>query len=727
MRKKYVILGGGSVVTEFYLPALRMMGRLADTTVVDPDASAISLRHPAFRDVQFRSQAYRSFLKEPKENEQSCAIVALPNQFHVDAVHLALEGDSHVLCEKPLALKTLDCSQLRAHAGRKHRLLKVGMSRRYLPSLMLARDIVAANEFGEVRSIEVHDSTPFLWRPRSFAFFALEAGGVLADMGVHYLDYLDTLVGELKPVVYADDAKGGTESSLRYNLIADDVSIDLRLSRIHQSGAYIKINCARGELQVNKANENEVIVTPVGSSCPRRISAEKPFDDPAWPSDFRGSFCQMLVDFERAIDGNATRIADVADAERTAALIEWAYEQRSHDTPSAVMRSVKSLNRPRVLVTGATGFIGGHLVERLSLQDVSIGVTARTPQKCANIARFPVEIVPGDLLDMKSVRAAIAGAKVVYHLAYGNDGRTPERITIDGTKNVLEASIEAGVECVVILSTMYVFGFPRGQGRVDETFPYRPYGGEYGRSKAAMERWCLTRAQSSLPTHVVILNPTCVFGPGGGAYTTLPIDLARKGQFCWINDGKGLCNYTYVENLVDAMVLAAQAPEAHGNRFIINDGSVSWREFLGPSIDRIVHDVPSYTPDELARLPRHGGPFRFSDLMLAMLTAPEIRAVAKRSAGVRKLFALSSRLGTQIGQALPLTEGGAQNDEPTKQVPPEWLASLYNCERVEFSVDKANDVLKWHPRVDLASAQAMTLQWLEENGRLPALSTYARD
>ena len=59
--------------------------------------------------------------------------------------------------------------------------------------------------------------------------------------------------------------------------------------RIHQSGAYLKINCERAELQVDKTSENEVVVTPSGSSRPRRISVEKPFDDPAWPSDFRGS------------------------------------------------------------------------------------------------------------------------------------------------------------------------------------------------------------------------------------------------------------------------------------------------------------------------------------------------------------------------------------------------------------------------------------------------------
>jgi nucleoside-diphosphate-sugar epimerase len=429
----------------------------------------------------------------------------------------------------------------------------------------------------------------------------------------------------------------------------------------------------------------------------------------------------MLVDFKHTIEGRVTRIADGADAQRIAALIEWAYEQRSCNAPRGATRYARSSDHTKVLITGGTGFIGGHLLERLSPEAIDIRVTARTPAKCANISRYPVEIVPTNLLDMKSVRAAVSGARVVYHLAYGKDGRDPARITIDGTKNVVEAAIEVGADCVVILSTMYVFGFPQNGGKVDESLPYRPFGGEYGRSKATMERWCLARAQSSLPTRIVILNPTCVFGPGGGAYTSLPVDLARQGQFYWVNDGNGLCNYNYVENLLDAMVGAAQVPEAHGNRFIINDGATSWREFLGPLIAPVARDVRSYTPDELARLPRYGGPFRFSDLVAAAMSAPEVRTVAKRSATVRKAFEFLRRYGTRAtaGAATPQVGGIAVESRLATQVRPEWLAPLYNSERVEFSAAKANEILKWHPRVDLATAQAETLQWLVKNGRLP--------
>jgi nucleoside-diphosphate-sugar epimerase/predicted dehydrogenase len=672
--------------------------------------------------VDVRMQGYAEFLNRlTPAGEADCIIIALPNECHVDAARLALERKLHVLCEKPLALKAQDCSALIGLASKNQRLLKVGMSRRYLPSLMLAHEIVAAKELGDVQSVEVQDCELLGWRPRSFTFFSRAAGGVLADMGVHYLDYLDMVVGILKPLRYCDDAKGGTESSLRYGLAAGDIRIDMRLSRISQSGAYIKINCERGVIRINKTDENEVIETRPSSSS-RRIRAEKQFDDGSWPNDFHGSFCQMLADFDRAMQGRATRIADAADAERAAALIEWAYEQRRCSAPRVTTRSAQSFKRTKVVVTGGTGFIGGHLVDRLSSEATDIRITARIPAKCANVSRYPVEIAPTNLLDMTSVHAAVDGAQIVYHLAYGNDGNDPGRITIDGTKNVVEAAIHAGAECVVVFSTMYVFGFPPGRVRVDESFPYRPYGGEYGRSKAIMERWCLTRAQSSLPTRIVVLNPTCVFGPGGGAYTFLPVELAKKGQFCWISRGEGLCNYTYVENLVDAMIAATQVPKAHGDRFIINDGAISWREFLGPLIAPVARDVPTYDPNELARMPRYGGPFRFSDLLAAAVAAPEIRTVAKRSATIRKAFALLTRFRARApaGAVVSRARSIAVENGLATQAPPEWLASLYNSERAKFSADKANEILKWRPRVGFASAQAATLQWLVENGSLPA-------
>jgi nucleoside-diphosphate-sugar epimerase/predicted dehydrogenase len=577
---------------------------------VDPsEASLAALRHTFLR-VRLRQEDHRAVLQCLRPGGDERIVVALPNHLHVEAVEAALSAGRHVLCEKPLSLKADACRQLGIAARKAGRLLKVSMSRRYLPALMLARQMVLEQEFGRVLAIEVRDCAPFPWRPKSFAFFAPEAGGVLADMGVHYLDYLETLLGPLAPVSYTDDSRGCNEASLSFALKAGDVPVEMRLSRLDPAGAFIRITCDRADILVRKEREREVFVIPA-KGVERRVALDQPFADPTWPRGFHGSFCAMLRDFEAAISGEETPIADVADAERTAALIEWAYAARIARTPP---RAPGREKRPEALITGATGFIGGHLLEHLAGTGVTIRAAVRSPASCANIARYRVELAPVDLLDPRQVEKAVAGMRQVFHLAYGREGPNAAATTVEGTRQVVEAAIAAGVESVVVLSTMYVFGFPAGPAAVDESFPYRPYGGEYGESKARMEQWCLERAKSSGRTRIAILNPTCVFGPAGGAYTTLPVTLASRGQFCWIEDGRGICNYTYVDNVVAAMLKAATLEAAHGQRFIINDGHMPWREFLEPLLGPLAQDLPSYSVEAFKALPRFGPPFRIKDL-----------------------------------------------------------------------------------------------------------------
>src|SRR5205823_2530093 len=207
-----------------------------------------------------------------------------------------------------------------------------------------------------------------------------------------------------------------------------------------------------------------------------------------------------------------------------------------------------------------------------------------------------------DLLDRDAVRRSVRGARYVFHLAYGRDGSDAARVTVRGTRNVVEAAAEAGAEAVVVLSTMYVFGHPDAAGEVGESWPYDPAGGEYGRSKARAERWCLRRAADSAKTRIVVLNPSCVYGPGGKTYTRLPVELARQGAFCWVEGGRGTANYCYVDNLVDAIMRAAASVPAHGRRMIVNDGTCSWRDFLRPLLGPWADRLPSYTRAELRQL-----------------------------------------------------------------------------------------------------------------------------
>jgi predicted dehydrogenase/nucleoside-diphosphate-sugar epimerase len=707
---RYLILGGGGVTAEYYLPALRLLGALGRVTVVDPSQASLDLLAARYPGLAARLGGHEAGLEADAAER---VIVAAPNALHLPAARLALESGRHVLCEKPLALTEAACAEL-ARAARNHqRLLKVAMSRRYLPSWRLAREIVARRELGEVRAIEVSDCAPFGWRPRSFAFFAPDAGGVLADMGVHYLDYLETLVGPMRPLAYDDDARGGVESNLEFRLQAESgAPVELRLSRTRRGATLVRIRCEAGEIRIDKQNQREVVVAAAGSPG-RRVSSLQPFRNGAghWPTSFIGSFCDMLADFENAQQGLPSDIADVEDARRAAGLIEWAYARRRR--PSRPVATPAQGDGADVLITGATGFIGSHLLDRLDETGAAVRITARRPDTLANAARYGVQVAPGGVLSADAMRSAARGVRTLFHLAVDSGSADARRVTVEGTRNVVEAAIEAGAECVVVLSTLYVFGFPGADGLVDETFPYRPYGGAYARSKAVMERWCLQRAESSGPTRIVVLNPACVFGPGGGAYATTPFELAEAGAFGWIDGGAGVCNYNYVDNLVDAMQLAAEVPEAHGERFIISDGAVSWREFLGPLLGASADTFPSYSARQLQALNQRRERFEPVALARAIIAAPQVREAARKSGVIRaasRLLRVADRPA-----CVPADSRAPVCAAPMSPLPPAWIASLYGPAKTRFSSAKAEAMLGWRPRVQLAEAQRLTRAWLHEN------------
>src|SRR5262249_11141324 len=149
--------------------------------------------------------------------------------------------------------------------------------------------------------------------------------------------------------------------------------------------------------------------------------------------------------------------------------IEHAYAGRSPAAnvqapgcgPSLEIRDGPQFPAGPVLVTGGSGFIGSRLVARLAELGIGpIRAPGRGYRTCVELARFAVEMPRLDLLDPPAVRRVLRGIRHVFHLAYGRDGDDPRKITVDGTRNVVDAAIAEGCESVVVLSTAYVFGRP---------------------------------------------------------------------------------------------------------------------------------------------------------------------------------------------------------------------------------------------------------------------------
>jgi nucleoside-diphosphate-sugar epimerase/predicted dehydrogenase len=718
---RLLILGGGAVVSEFYIPAIQRFDGIFETLIVDPSPATLPKLSVTSSTIHTQQAGFREFLCSNENSKQfDAVIVALPNHLHAEATGLALNRNLDVLCEKPLALDAASCIKLGNLAKKKNRILAVGMVRRLLPSISALREALNHQLIGKIKSVEVEDGSSYRWLSNTGTFFERRNGGCLADMGVHYLDLISELIGKLKPLKYKDDEAGGVEANADYELVSEnDVPVRIVLSRTHLLNNKLIVKGDKGELVVEKEGFESCLWR--SSTTPElvaKLSSKIPFQGGDWDASLNSAFSEQLFEFKKSILERSPPRVNAFQSVDVIGLIDWAYQERTRGRiriTDAVNEKTEmpKLEKGKVLITGGTGFIGGHVVERLAkLGFEEIVAPVRNYNTCAELARFAVQMPKIDLLDSSALKKAMKGSSYVFHLAYGKDVRDSQRITVEGTKRIVNAAIEAEVKSIVVLSTMYVFGHPNTEVPVDEDSFYDPVGGHYGKNKAAMEKWCLRRARDSKKTRIILLNPTCVYGPRGTTYTQMPIELARESKFCWIEDGCGIANYLYVENLVDAIFLAATCKEAHGQRFIINDGTCSWKEFVSPWLGTLSENLPSLLEAELKNL-NPLNKLSCTGLLISLANNLEVMNFINQTPVLGAVKRAMMRIRPGLKPAI-LKRRHLISHKSEKAVPPIWLEDLFGKTKTTFSSKKAHAILGWQSRIPLNEARRLTIDWLRQ-------------
>ncbi|KCZ72305.1 nucleoside-diphosphate-sugar epimerase [Candidatus Methanoperedens nitroreducens] len=224
----------------------------------------------------------------------------------------------------------------------------------------------------------------------------------------------------------------------------------------------------------------------------------------------------------------------------------------------------------RVFVTGGTGFTGGHLVQRLVKDGHEVGVLARRTSNTESLKKLGVEIITGDITDRDLVTKAVSGFDMVYHIAamYREGGGIAEKpfwdVNVDGTKNMLEASINANVGRFIHCSTAGVHGHVSNPP-ADENHPYNP-GDIYQKTKIEGEKLALDYFAKGLPG--VVVRPVGIYGPGDLRFLKL-FKSIQTGNFVMIGDGKVLYHLTYIDDLVEGFMLCGKKDNALGQTYII--------------------------------------------------------------------------------------------------------------------------------------------------------------
>ena len=228
----------------------------------------------------------------------------------------------------------------------------------------------------------------------------------------------------------------------------------------------------------------------------------------------------------------------------------------------------------KVLVTGATGFTGGHLAQYLAGRGDEVLALVRPKSRArfdaSELPKHGVRACEGDLTDSVSLRRAMEGVEVAYHIAAtyreaGQPDSAYRAINVDGTRNLLAVAKAFNVRRVVHCSTGGVHGHIANPPAT-ENAPFNP-GDVYQETKLAAEQ--LARSYGvSTGLDVVVARPIGIYGPGDTRFLRMFKGLAR-GRFPMIGSGQAFYHLTYVEDLIEGFRLCGTVPAAKGRTYIL--------------------------------------------------------------------------------------------------------------------------------------------------------------
>jgi nucleoside-diphosphate-sugar epimerase len=230
----------------------------------------------------------------------------------------------------------------------------------------------------------------------------------------------------------------------------------------------------------------------------------------------------------------------------------------------------------RVLVTGATGFTGGHLARDLVSRGYCVRALVRDPARARDLAEVGVELASGDVRDRRAVGVAMRDVDVVYHIAAlyrqaGLGADTYRAVNALAVATMVEAAADAGVHRLVHCSTVGVHGDVR-HPPADEDAPFNP-GDVYQRTKLEGEQ--LGRAAAvRRGMDVVVVRPTGIYGPGDRRLLKLFRGVARR-RFPMLGSGDIYYHLTYIDDLVEGFRLCGEHPGAANGTFILAGGEVT--------------------------------------------------------------------------------------------------------------------------------------------------------
>ncbi len=563
---------------------------------------------------------------------------------HVDVVHIltppashasltlrALAAGCHVFVEKPLATTVAECDAI-ADAARAAR-REVGVDHSLLrdPFTMKMLESIREGHIGRVVSVHCLRSQDYPeYEGGPLPAHAREAAFPFADLGVHALYQIEELLGPIEKMQWAMRHQGSD-----YQLAFDEWQA---LVECRNGNAQLTLSWTARPLQdqlIVMGTEGTIRLDRFGMTVttkrqgrlpehPRRLAnamLEAAHTLVQVPANVVRVFSNRLrryhglqetvrAYYESLAAGRAVPVRP----EDTRRVVLW-MERVAKDAEAERARqwSDKRLANPaKTLVTGATGFIGGHLVDRLLTDGRAVRILARRQPPERWLQHPNVEIIYGDLGDPEAVDRAIRGVEVIYHVGGTVHGSSKQfwRGSVRGTENVVASAQRHGVRQLIHVSSLSVLSaLTNREQPITEDWPLEPHAqrrGLYTQTKLVAEQ-IVTRAVKDHRLPAVIVRPGEVIGRGAPLFSP-GIGIRRGRHLLILGDGQLAVPLIHVHDLVDALVACEKRQLTDGSILHLVDGTQvtqnelarRWMELKGETLT--VHHIPRWFIYSLALL-----------------------------------------------------------------------------------------------------------------------------
>jgi len=590
---------GAGYVARYHIEALKRLDRVEIVGICDLDRDAAAKLAQTFGIAHVTSD-----LAELGRLEPHAIYILTPPSSHAALTLRALDMGCHVFVEKPMADSVAECDAMIAKAREKGLVLSVDHSDLFDPMVMHAKAWVDSGACGDLIAVDVWRSSDYPpYGGGALPAMVTQGSYPFRDLGVHGLYTLEAFLGEIGSVDIRYRSTGRS-STLKFDEWQATVEAAKGTGRVMLSWNVrpmlnrIVIQGTRGVIEVDRflqvCHVRRVLPGPkfIGIVMGAFFGAARDVFRIPWnvmrfatgrlrPSPGIQSGAQAFA--QALLEGKAPPVS-VEDGRRPIALMEAACRRADEERKAELEARYADLAPADVLVTGASGFLGRHLVSALRRRGQRVRVLVRRPD--TRLAALAQQSVIGDLGDPRIVDHAVKGVSVVYHVgaAMGGSPREFEAGTVWGTHNVVDACLRHRIEKLVYVSSMSVLDHAGRNPAVaiNEASPLEPHPdwrGSYTQTKLSAETYVRDAIRDkALPA--VVIRPGQIIGPGS-ENTTPNGTLAIAGRWIAVGSATQTLPLVYVDDVVDALLLAAQAPAAQGQVIhVVDPVSVTQGEYL---------------------------------------------------------------------------------------------------------------------------------------------------